>query len=143
MFIAAVKHYAMTEKGQDEVAADYEAQQVGSHIAHKIYELNKPPNQSKTQRKKTVPQMCEVTNLENTCSNNPKDNNVLNSEKSNSCSSHSMAEASTNGSEKHIPISESLPFDTDNEHEDLTFSDKENDEEESVHSQTINDSDTS
>ncbi|XP_025161750.1 uncharacterized protein LOC112590168 [Harpegnathos saltator] len=41
---ATVKHYAMSEKGEDEVTADYEAQQIGTHIAHKIYELNNPPN---------------------------------------------------------------------------------------------------
>lgn len=54
----------MSEKGQDEIAADYEAQQIGTHIAHKIYELNHPPNRNKMQHKKVVPdaQVCEVMN---------------------------------------------------------------------------------
>lgn len=112
----------MSEKGQDEIAADYEAQQIGTHIAHKIYELNNPSNRNKEKHKKVVSaQVCENTNdCENTCHNinDPKDNMPNNV--SSASSSHSIIEVNNNVSKEHV-----------------TFSDKENDEIGSTISSTI------
>ncbi|XP_067208869.1 putative leucine-rich repeat-containing protein DDB_G0290503 [Linepithema humile] len=138
---AAVKHYAMSERGQDEITADYEAQQIGTHIAHKIYELNNPPNRNKAQHKKVVSaQVCEVmNNFENT-SNDPNDSSVPNNDNSNASSSLSVTEMN-NSSKEHGPLFEtSLSDGKNNECNNVTFSDKENDEEESsIVSSTIHD----
>lgn len=142
MSVAAVKHYAISERGQDEITADYEAQQIGTHIAHKIYELNNPPNRNKTQHKKVVSaQVCEVmNNFENT-SNDPNDSSVPNNDNSNASSSPSVTEMNNNSSKEHRPLFKtSLSDGKDNECNDVTFSDKENDEKESsIVSSTIHD----
>lgn len=37
----ALRYWLTNKKGYDEVATEYELQQVGTHISHKIYELNR------------------------------------------------------------------------------------------------------
>ncbi|XP_036141175.1 uncharacterized protein LOC118645030 [Monomorium pharaonis] len=37
----ALRYWLNNEKGYDEVAIEFEVQQVGTHISHKIYELNR------------------------------------------------------------------------------------------------------
>ncbi|XP_066596568.1 putative leucine-rich repeat-containing protein DDB_G0290503 [Prorops nasuta] len=73
-----VKYYVMSEKGLCEVSADYEVQQVGTHLAHKIYELNNPRKRKSINTK--LPNICsgsskpytsnEVNN--NECNNGDK-----------------------------------------------------------------------
>lgn len=120
----------MSEKGLDEVTADYEAQQIGNHISHKIYELNNPPNRNKTRHTMIVPTvMCEVVNNLDTDHNAPKDNSVPN-DNSSASNSHSVTEATNNALEEHGPLIK-------------TFSDKENNEEGSVDDSIHGISDTS
>ena len=42
LVLATVKHYLKTHFKLDEVAIDLQLQQLGTHIAHKICDLNKP-----------------------------------------------------------------------------------------------------
>ncbi|CAL1685112.1 unnamed protein product [Lasius platythorax] len=39
-----LRYWLTNEKGYDEVAIEFELQQVGTHISHKIYELNRVPS---------------------------------------------------------------------------------------------------
>ena len=64
----------MSEKGYDEVAADFQAQQIGTHIAHKIYELNNIPNRNKAKKKNVNP--VEPCNLVEIDRNDQNDRNV-------------------------------------------------------------------
>lgn len=72
-FLPTVKHYAINYKGLNEVTADFEAQQVGSHVAHKIYELNHP---SRNKIKRNV--ASQSHDMDNTNSDNPDDPHINN-----------------------------------------------------------------
>ncbi|EFN80698.1 Coiled-coil domain-containing protein C1orf165 [Harpegnathos saltator] len=98
---ATVKHYAMSEKGEDEVTADYEAQQIGTHIAHKIYELNNPPNR-KGRRKQSPILMHEVTHVE--CANERNENDTI-PKNTDSSVSHSVTETN-NVTKEHVIFSD-------------------------------------
>lgn len=113
LFVAAAKYYAMTVKDEDEVTADYEAQQIGTYISHKIYELN---NSLIRKKKCNVPNpalICQVVhNVE--CTDDEKQNDNI---------------PSNNDS-----VSPSVTEMNNTSKENVTLSDKECNDEESIDS---------
>lgn len=134
LFAAAVKHYAMSEKGHDEVTADFQAQQVGTHIAHKIYELNNVPNRNKINKRiVSLTEPCDpIESTDQNDRNLPENNSGSTSDVENLMESNTVEEQDS--------LQESLDLDNNKE-------DEENSEyfekDEEIESSVRNDTDSS
>ncbi|XP_071572486.1 uncharacterized protein [Temnothorax nylanderi] len=141
---AAVKYYTMSEKGHDEVTADFQAQQVGTHIAHKIYELNNLPTRKKKNKEINPAELCDdPVNVENTEPDDRNDRNTPENNNSSESSSHLETQADNNTSEENSVYDESLNYNNRENEESSKFSEKEDEGKESMQSSTHDITDSS
>ncbi|XP_024880834.1 uncharacterized protein LOC112460408 isoform X2 [Temnothorax curvispinosus] len=141
---AAVKYYAMSEKGHDEVTADFQAQQVGTHIAHKIYELNNLPTRKKKKEEINPAELCDdPINVENTEPDDRNDRNTPENNNSSESSSHLETQADNNTSEEKSVYDESLDYNNKENEESSKFSEQEDERKESMQSSTYDTTDSS
>ncbi|KAM0729412.1 hypothetical protein ACS0PU_004766 [Formica fusca] len=90
---ATVKHYLITQYDLDEISIDFELQQLGSHIAHKICELNRNPKFTGLRIKTTSLCTTEILNENNIFAEVQSDTNISdNSETLHDVSQESNAE---------------------------------------------------